>query len=62
MPKDAKKNLDRFKVRGGDINKYDYARNQEQLTKTTKPGTNESNKAQLTKTTSRPDQSRKKAS
>ena len=31
MPKDPKRNVDRYKVRGGDINEYDYSQNQEQL-------------------------------
>lgn len=29
MPKDRKKNVDRFKVRGGDINEFEYDQNQE---------------------------------
>jgi hypothetical protein len=40
MPKDATKNVDRYKVRGGQLNEFDFTRNQEQLagqeTKTTK--------------------------
>ncbi len=43
MPKDATKNVDRYKVRGGQLNEFDFARNQEQfaeqdtkITKTTK--------------------------
>ena len=32
MPKDPKKNVDRFKIRGGDINEFEYDQNQEALT------------------------------
>ena len=31
MPKDPKKNVDRFKIRGGDINEFEYDQNQEAL-------------------------------
>ena len=31
MPKDPKKNVDRYKVRGGDINEFEYNENQEAL-------------------------------
>jgi len=31
MPKDPKKNVDRYKVRGGDINEFEYGQNQEAL-------------------------------
>jgi hypothetical protein len=31
MPKDAKKNIDRYKIRGGDINEFEFHRNQEQF-------------------------------
>ncbi len=41
MPKDATKNVDRYKIRGGQINEFDYTRNQEEFaergTKVTKP-------------------------
>jgi len=29
MPKDATKNVDRYKVRGGELNEYDFHQNQE---------------------------------
>ena len=29
MPKDPKKNVDRYKIRGGDINEFEYHQNQE---------------------------------
>ena len=29
MPKDPKKNVDRYKIRGGDINEFEYDQNQE---------------------------------
>ena len=29
MPKDAKKNIDRYKVRGGELNEFDFHQNQE---------------------------------
>jgi hypothetical protein len=29
MPKDPTKNVDRYKVRGGDINEFEYDQNQE---------------------------------
>jgi hypothetical protein len=28
MPKDASKNVDRYKVRGGQLNEYEYQKNQ----------------------------------
>ena len=34
MPKDATKNIDRYKVRGGDINEFEYHQNQEQFVAT----------------------------
>ena len=38
MPKDATKNVDRYKIRGGDINEFEFHKNQEQFlaTKDTK--------------------------
>ena len=38
MPKDATKNVDRYKIRGGDINEFEFHKNQEQVvaTKSTK--------------------------
>ena len=38
MPKDPKKNVDRFKVRGGQINEYDFSRQQQAVTERTKGG------------------------
>ena len=34
MPKDASKNIDRYKVRAGDINEFEYHQNQEQFVAT----------------------------
>jgi hypothetical protein len=31
MPKDATKNVDRYKIRGGQINEFDYTKNQEEF-------------------------------
>ena len=31
MPKDATKNIDRYKIRGGQLNEFDFHQNQEQL-------------------------------
>ncbi len=31
MPKDAKKNVDRYKIRGGDLNEYEFHQNQGQV-------------------------------
>ena len=31
MPKDPKKNVDRYKIQGGDINEFEYHQNQEAL-------------------------------
>ncbi len=64
MPKDPKKNVDRFKVRGGEINEFDYAHNQEQLAEATKRGQRQrSGKmgSKGTKTSKRQTKSRKKA-
>ena len=33
MPKDAKKNVDRYKVRGGDLNEFEFHQNQAQAAK-----------------------------
>ena len=33
MPKDVTKNIDRYKVRGGELNEYDFQQNQEQYVK-----------------------------
>jgi hypothetical protein len=32
MPKDATKNVDRYKIRGGTLNEFEFSENQEQLT------------------------------
>ena len=45
MPKDATKNVDRYKIRGGDINEFEFHKNQEQYlatkgTKATKKAKN----------------------
>ena len=50
MPKDATKNVDRYKIRGGDINEYEFHKNQEQFlatkgTKATKNTAHGSKKA-----------------
>lgn len=31
MPKDAKKNVDRYKIRGGDLNEFEFRQNQAQV-------------------------------
>lgn len=31
MPKDAKKNVDRYKIRGGDLNEFEFTQNQGQV-------------------------------
>ena len=31
MPKDAKKNVDRYKLRGGDLNEFEFRQNQAQV-------------------------------
>jgi hypothetical protein len=33
MPKDAKKNIDRYKIRGGELNEFDFHQNQEDYVK-----------------------------
>jgi hypothetical protein len=37
MPKDAKKNVDRYKIRGGDINEFEFRQNQGQVKESTEP-------------------------
>jgi hypothetical protein len=37
MPKDAKKNVDRYKIRGGDLNEFEFTRNQAQVKEPTEP-------------------------
>ena len=39
MPKDAKKNVDRYKVRGGQLNEFDFTKNQEQFAEQDKKAT-----------------------
>ena len=38
MPKDPTKNIDRYKIRGGVINEYEYHQNQEALAQNEPPG------------------------
>ena len=38
MPKDPKRNVDRYKVRGGDLNEFDFHQRQEEFAET-KPRT-----------------------
>ncbi|HJP93615.1 MAG TPA: hypothetical protein VJ875_16775 [Pyrinomonadaceae bacterium] len=41
MPKDRTKNVDRYKIRGGELNEFDFHENQEELAeKPQKPGAN----------------------
>jgi len=51
MPKDATKNVDRYKVRGGDINEFEFHKNQEQFlaTKGTKKAARGSKKGKPAK-------------
>lgn len=46
MPKDASKNVDRYKVRGGQLNEYEYQKNQAETAAEKKPDTD---KAKATK-------------
>ena len=51
MPKDATKNVDRYKIRGGQLNEFEYNQNQEQFAEqkgkppTAKKGTKSAKKA-----------------
>ncbi len=38
MPKDAKKNIDRYKIRGGELNEYEFRQNQALVKESTMPG------------------------
>ena len=38
MPKDATKNIDRYKVRGGQLNEFEYSKNQKALAGEKKKG------------------------
>lgn len=44
MPKDAKKNVDRYKIRGGDLNEFEFHKNQAQVKEAAVPGTAEGGK------------------
>ena len=44
MPKDATKNIDRYKIRGGQLNEFDFTKNQEQFAE---QGTRKATKAEL---------------
>ena len=48
MPKDASKNVDRYKVRGGQLNEYEYQKNQGEATEEKTPPF--PNKTKATKT------------
>ena len=37
MPKDPTKNIDRYKIRGGQLNEFDFHQNQEEFAETSKP-------------------------
>jgi len=37
MPKDAKKNVDRYKVAGGHLNEFEFRQNQEQVKEAADP-------------------------
>lgn len=43
MPKDAKKNVDRYKIRGGDLNEFEFNQNQARV-KDAVPGAKKSAK------------------
>ena len=36
MPKDATKNIDRYKIRGGQLNEFDFQQNQEEFAEASK--------------------------
>ena len=38
MPKDATKNVDRYKIRGGNLNEFEFTQNQGQVKETTTAG------------------------
>jgi hypothetical protein len=44
MPKDAKKNVDRYKIRGGDLNEFEFHQNQASV-KESLPGNKKAVKA-----------------
>ena len=37
MPKDATKNIDRYKIKGGQLNEFDFHKNQEEFAEASKP-------------------------
>jgi hypothetical protein len=63
MPKDPKKNVDRFKVRGGEINEYDFAQNQEKFAEESKWRQNRTKRVatKISKSAKSSGKSRKKA-
>ena len=56
MPKDPKRNVDRYKVRGGDLNEFEYAQNQAQVKESGPPS-----KGAGSKKTAKPANSKKAA-
>ena len=50
MPKDAKKNVDRYKVAGGHLNEFEFHQNQSQVKEAGKPGKGGTAKKSATKT------------
>jgi len=45
MPKDAKKNVDRYKIRGGDLNEFEFRQNQGDVKESTPGGKKSANTA-----------------
>ena len=52
MPKDATKNVDRYKVRGGQLNEFDFHQNQEDYVKEKSVATKGTKSTKENKTTS----------
>jgi hypothetical protein len=49
MPKDATKNVDRYKVRGGQLNEFEFAKNQEEFVEKEGKATKGTKSAKATK-------------
>ena len=53
MPKDAKKNVDRYKLAGGHLNEFEFRKNQAQVNEPSKPWKEESQPAAAKKSASK---------
>lgn len=54
MPKDAKKNVDRYKIRGGDLNEFEFRQNQGKVKESNDPNSGGATKKSAKKSAKKP--------